>query len=250
MYSEKGRFTIEVCLSPLFYPLFQKKDALVVVTDIFRASTSMVAAFENGVKSIIPVAEVSESEAYKKKGFIVAGERDGKKLDCADFGNSPSNFLSPHLKGQTIVMNTTNGTQAIDIAARGNNMVIIGAFINLDAVAHYCAKQNKDLLVLCAGWKNRFSMEDSLFAGALVNKLITDYPGLFSTTCDSAMACADLWNIAGHDPTEYLQKAAHTHRLHKMGLQEAIPYCLSMNLTEAVPLLKGFQLLAAKENTR
>jgi 2-phosphosulfolactate phosphatase len=141
MYNESGKYTVEVCFSPLSWPLYDREDAVVVITDIFRASTAICAAFHNEVKSIIPVAEISESEEYKRKGFIVAGERDGKKLDCADFGNSPFNFMEPALKGQTIVMNTTNGTQAIKAVAHGNNEVVIGAFINIGAAASYVMAQ-------------------------------------------------------------------------------------------------------------
>lgn len=245
MYSEQGLYSISVCFSPLSYPLYQKHDSLVVITDIFRATTAMVAAMQNGVKSIIPVAQISESQEYKAKGYIVAGERDGKTLDCADFGNSPFNFLQPHLRGETIVMNTTNGTQAIYTAAKGNNRVAIGAFTNLDAVAKYAASQQKDLLIFCAGWKNRFSLEDSLFAGALTQKLIEDHPGIFHTSCDSAIASADLWKLAQKDPAAYIEKAAHRHRLRKLGLDDVIHYCLSMNLTNAVPILEGIHLVKA-----
>lgn len=245
MYSEKGRYTIEVCFSPLFYPLYDKENIMVVVTDIFRASTAIVAAFDNGVKGIIPVKDIHESEAYKAKGFIVAGERDGKKLACADFGNSPFNFMDPSLRGQTIVLNTTNGTQAIETVSRGHHPLAIGAFTNLDAVAEYAASQQKNLVIYCAGWKNRFSLEDTLFAGALTQRLIQGYPGLFHTICDSAIAAADLWQLAQPDLMGYIQKAAHRHRLQKMGLDEVIPYCLSLNVTEVVPVLQNHELVKA-----
>ena len=243
MYGEEGKYSIEVCFSPLSWPLYDRDDAIVVITDIFRASTAMCAAFHNGVKSIIPVAEISESEAYKRKGFIVAGERDGKTLDCADFGNSPFNFLNPDLRGKTIVMNTTNGTQAIKTVAHGNNDVVIGAFINISAVTKYILAQQKPLVVFCAGWKNRFSMEDTLFAGALVERLIIDSRGEYYTTCDSSIASADLWLLAKGNPLGYIEKAAHRHRLRKMGLDDIIEFSLTADFTHALPILKGHELV-------
>ncbi|HAJ99065.1 MAG TPA: 2-phosphosulfolactate phosphatase, partial [Bacteroidales bacterium] len=135
MYNETGKYSVEVCFSPLSWPLFAKENAVVVIVDIFRATTAICAALHNGVKSIIPVAEIWESEAYKQKGYIVAGERDGHKLQCADIGNSPFNFLDPSLRGKTIAMNTTNGTQAIKVANNTGCVVVIGSFLNLDAVA-------------------------------------------------------------------------------------------------------------------
>lgn len=243
MYSEKGTHSIEVCFSPLSWPLYEKPNALVIVTDIFRASTAICAAFHNEVKSIIPVAEISESEAYKQKGYIVAGERDGKNLDCADFGNSPFNFLDPALKGKTVVMNTTNGTQAIKAASQAGNQVIIGAFINLSAVCRFAMEQEKDVLVFCAGWKNRFSMEDSLFAGATVEQLVVASKGKFHTTCDSAVAAADLWLMAKGNLLGYIEKAAHRHRLKKMCLDDVLEFCLTFDFTSALPVLENGKLV-------
>lgn len=237
MYSEQGKYSIEVCFSPLSWPLFRKDGALVVITDVFRASTAICAAFHNGVDSIIPVAEISESESWKSKGYIVAGERDGKKLDCADFGNSPFNFLEPRLRGQTIVMNTTNGTQAIRMVGEGSNMVAIAAFVNLSAVSRFALAQNRDIVVFCAGWKNRFSLEDTLFAGAMVEKLLHEGKGSYFTRCDSAIASADLWLLAKGNPLQYIEKAAHRHRLKKMGLDDILEYALTTDITEAVPVL-------------
>lgn len=243
MYSETGKYSVEVCFSPLSWPLFKTENAVVIITDIFRASTAICAAFHNGVKSMIPVAEIRESEEYKRKGFIVAGERDGKKLDCADFGNSPFNFLEPNLKGKTIVINTTNGTQAIKAVAQGSNEVVIGAFINLSAVVKFAMQQKKPVVVFCAGWKNRFSLEDTLFAGALVEQIITDGRGEYFTMCDSAIASADLWLLAKGNPLIYIEKAAHRHRLRKMGLDNILEFSLTPDYTNVVPVLRGAELV-------
>lgn len=239
MQSESGQFSIEVCFSPLSWPLFRREDALVVITDIFRASTAICAAFHNQVEAIIPVAEVRESEEWKRKGFIVAGERDGQKLDCADFGNSPFNFLEPGLKGKTIVMNTTNGTQAIKMAAADKAEVAIGSFLNLSAVCRHALSAGKNILVFCAGWKNRFSLEDTLFAGAMVEKVLYEGKGRYTTNCDSAIASADLWLLAKGNPLQYIEKAAHRQRLREMGLDDILEYALTQDITEAVPVLSG-----------
>ncbi|HSV87600.1 MAG TPA: 2-phosphosulfolactate phosphatase [Bacteroidales bacterium] len=246
MYNETGKYSIEVCFSPLSWPLFEKENAVIVITDIFRASTAICTAFHFGVKCIIPVAEISESEAYKKMGFIVAGERDGKKLECADFGNSPFNFMDPSLKGKTIVLNTTNGTQAINAVSNGNNHVVIGSFLNLGSVVRYVAEQRKKVVVFCSGWKNRFSIEDTLFAGALVESLIDYGKSDFHTICDSAIASFDLWLSAKTDLPGYIEKAAHRHRLRKMGLDDILEFTFQIDYTDAVPVLNGRELVNAK----
>lgn len=244
MYSEKGDYQVEVCFSPISWPLFEKENSLVIVTDVFRATTAICAAFENGVKAIIPAESVLESEYWKSEGYIIAGERNGINLECADFGNSPFNFMQPHLRGKVICMNTTNGTRAIRLAAEKENEILIGAFSNLSAVCRYAVNREKNIVILCAGWKDRFSMEDSLFAGAAAGKIIAMGQGRFYSKCDSAIASYELWKLAAPNPLSFIDKAAHRHRLKKMGLDEVIPFCLRQDVTEKVPRYQSGRLVA------
>lgn len=241
MYSEVGKYPVEVCFSPLSWPLFKREGAVVIVTDIFRATTSISAAFQNKVKSIIPVAEIAESIAYKEKGYIVSGEREGKTLECAEFGNSPFNFMDPRLEGKTVVMNTTNGTQALKLVKGDQNLVGIGAFTNRDAICNWAINQHRPIVIFCAGWKDRFSMEDSLFAGAAVEHILQNKD--YHTTCDSALASLMLWKSAKIDLRGFIEHAAHRHRLHKMGLDDILDYSLQLNINHCVPVLEGDEIV-------
>jgi len=130
------KLKIEVCYSPALFPFYENPDAIVVVTDILRASSVIVTAFMNGVERIIPVGTLEEAQAYKEKGYMVAAERDGIVRDFADFGNSPYNFTPERVKGNQIVYSTTNGTNAIKLASTGVQ-VLIGAYLNLTAMAKH-----------------------------------------------------------------------------------------------------------------
>ncbi len=236
--------SVEVCYSPALYPYYRNDDAIVVISDILRATTAICAAFENGVKNLIPVSGLDEAMALKKKGYLVAAERDGLVLDFADFGNSPFNFHPEQVKDQTIVYSTTNGTQAIMMAAEARH-VAVGAFINLTALAQWLITRRCDVLVLCAGWRNRYNLEDSVFAGALAEALIRS--GRFFTDCDAAVAAIELWEIARYDLTGYMEKAAHRHRLKKLGLDDIMQYCHTPDSTTVIPVLKGNLLVEHKD---
>ncbi len=238
---QKGKRNIEVCYSPALYQYYRNDDAIVVVSDILRATTAICAAFDSGVKNLIPVGGIDEAREWKKKGYPVAAERDGIVLDFADFGNSPFNFSPERVSGQTIVYSTTNGTQAIMMASEARH-VAIGAFINLSALAGWILTAGCDVLVLCAGWKNRYNLEDSVFAGALSDMLIES--GKYDTICDSAVAARELWHIARNDLTGYMDKAAHRHRLRKLGLDDVMEYCHTPDTTGVIPLLKGNMLVS------
>ena len=162
---------IDVCFSPALYPVYHNPEAIVVVVDVFRATTTMAAAFSNGVRSIRPVATVEEAEAYKAKGWLVGAERNVKRCGFADFGNSPFDYTAEKVSGKDIVFTTTNGTRAITIA-KSAFRVITGAFINLQAVAGYCVCHKRDVVVLCSGWQDKVNIEDTLFGGALTDALL------------------------------------------------------------------------------
>jgi 2-phosphosulfolactate phosphatase len=138
--------------------LHHNTEAIVVVVDILRATSAICAAFMNGVNCIIPVGEINEARELKNKGYKVAAERDGFVLDFADFGNSPFNFTPERVKGLDIVYSTTNGTQAIQMAANCH-AVVVGAYFNLKALNNWLINQHRDVVLFCAGWKNRFSLK-------------------------------------------------------------------------------------------
>ena len=232
---------IEVCFTPKLFPdILTKDNYVVVLADILRATTSICAAFQNGVKEIIPVAGLEEAREMKSKGFLLASEQDGKKLDWADFGNSAFNFTTEAIGGKSLVYRTTNGTRAIEIAKNAEK-IAMGAFVNLSALAEWLVKENKNVVILCSGWKNKFCLEDSLFAGALTEKLLNS-PG-FTTCCDSAQASMDLWKVAMVDIFDYLEKAAHRHRLKRLGLDDVIPYSFTTDSTRVVPVYENGVIL-------
>jgi len=234
---------IEVCFSPALYQYFENKDAIVVIVDILRASSAICTAFMNGVSNIIPVATLEEAREYKNSGFLVAAERDGIVRDFADFGNSPFNFTSGRVMGKSIVYSTTNGTQSIRLASNSYK-VIIGSFLNFSAINRYVTGEDRDVLIFCAGWKNKFNLEDTLYAGAMTDSLLSgDH---FTTVCDSAHASQDLWNIAKDNLNGYVEKAAQRHRLKKNGLDDVMQYCHTFDLTDVIPVLKENFLVALK----
>lgn len=235
------KLKIEVCYSPALFPFYENREAIVVVTDILRASSAIVTAFMNGVERIIPVGTLEEAKAFKDKGFMVAAERDGIVRDFADFGNSPYNFTPGRVRGKKIVYSTTNGTNAIQLASSGSQ-VLIGAYLNIAALADHIRKERKDLLVLCAGWKNKYNLEDTLFAGALAELVLEDEA--FDTICDATLGAIDLYIKAKEDMMGYIEKVAQRHRLKRNNLDDVIAYCHETDLTELIPVLQGDYLVA------
>ena len=101
--------TIEVCLSPELIHQHELEGKVVVVVDIFRATSCIVTGLAHGVPAIKPVAEVDEAFKFQKEGFLAAGERGGQKVEGFDLGNSPFEYMEDRMKGQKVVISTTNG---------------------------------------------------------------------------------------------------------------------------------------------
>lgn len=234
---------LETCYTPALLPLYDIKNSIVVVIDIFRATTSICYGIENGALAIIPVASVEECISFEKEGYLLAAERDGKVVAGFDFGNSPFAYAEDKVNGKTIVLTTTNGTHAIDESKKTAHQVIIGSFLNLDAICNYLKTQDKDVFLLCAGWKNKFNLEDTLFAGAVVNQLKNE--GYFLD--DASIASDDLYQIAEGDLEAYTAKTSHSERLKKLGIEEDIKFCLNLNIVKSIPVLRDNKLVKMLE---
>ncbi|BBE16969.1 2-phosphosulfolactate phosphatase [Aquipluma nitroreducens] len=237
---EKSQNRLEVCLSPAIYDKHADDHNIVVIVDILRATSTICAAIHNGVKSIIPVATVEEAREMKQQGYMVASERDGYVLDFADFGNSPFNFTPEIVGGKEIVYSTTNGTRCIHLASH-SKAVVIGSFLNISVLTNWLIQQNAPILIFCASWKDRFSLEDTVYAGALAERLMNS--GKFETICDGVTASIDLWSLAKNDLFAYIQKAAQKSRLASKGLDDCIEYCLTDDLCPVIPIFQDEKLV-------
>lgn len=227
---------LETVFSPALYEKDTHSNSIVVIIDVLRASSAICTAFENGAAEIIPVAEVSEAREYKSLGYLVAAERDGFVIDFADFGNSPFNFTRDKVERKTIVYSTTNGTGIINIASSAY-CTVIGSFLNLSALSKWLESQDRNVVLFCAGWKNRFNLEDTLCAGAIAERLLDS--SLYTTICDSTLAAIDLWKIAKDDLPGYIEKVAQRTRLRDKGLDDCIQFCITADYTDKIPKIKN-----------
>jgi len=231
--------SIDVCLTPDLLHLHKIDNTIVVVADIFRATSCMVTGLAYGVGSITPVATVEECFRLQQKGYIAAAERNAMKVEGFDLDNSPFSYMDKGLVGAQIAMTTTNGTLSITKAKSGAVKVLVGAFLNLGAIANHIQTQAYDVLVLCAGWKGRINLEDTLFAGALVDALKDEY--IISE--DSALMAMRTYQQAQDDLLGYVSNSSHVRRLQRLGIQKDISYCLQKDLFDVVPVLRGSKLV-------
>ena len=231
---------IDVCLSPDLIHLYDLDGKIAVVVDILRATSCIVSGIASGVKEIVPFASLEDCRMMKAQGYFIAGERGGQKMEDFDIGNSPFSYMEEHLIGEKIAVTTTNGTQAIDKSADADE-IIIGSFLNLSAVSDYLMSKPNDVLMVCAGWKGRVNLEDTLFAGALLTMLEEAYE-----SADDAVLVAKSLYLENKDHMQQLvQDSSHAKRLNRFNVQRDIEFCMSLDEFDVVPLVKEGRIVAA-----
>ncbi len=230
---------LDVCLTPELLHLHKLDNSVVVVADIFRATSCMVTGLAYGIKSITPVASVEECKAFQDRGYFAAAERDAQKVEGFDLDNSPFSYMNEKLIGSEIAMTTTNGTLSIAKAKKSAVKVMVGAFLNLGALVNYLKSEVYDVTVLCAGWKGRPNLEDTLFAGALAEALKEE----FMLLEDGTLMAQRLYNESKNNLLASVSNSSHVRRLQRLGIQKDISYCLQTDLYDVVPVLRGGKLI-------
>ncbi|MCU0389092.1 MAG: 2-phosphosulfolactate phosphatase, partial [Chitinophagaceae bacterium] len=181
--------TLYTCLSPSLLHLYDVKDAIVVVIDVFRATSTIAAALYNGASKVIPVETVSGAiEIGEEIGAITAGERDGKIAEGLQYGNSPLEYPREFID------------RLLHMALKmGATEVVTGAFANLDAICTHLIAERKNVILGCAAWKDRVNMEDTQFAGAVVSKVREH----FTIHCDASLAAEHLYTTTRSNAWEF-----------------------------------------------
>jgi 2-phosphosulfolactate phosphatase len=239
---ENKKPTLFTCLSPALLHLYDLNNSVIVIIDVFRATSTIASALYNGAKEIIPVDEVAKAISISKQiGGIAAGERDGKIAEGLQHGNSPLEYQRDFIENKTLVLTTTNGTRLLYMAlANGADTIITGSFPNLSSVCNFLVKENKHVVLGCAGWKDRYNLEDTLFAGAVISRIKNN----FTIHCDSSLTAESMYEQHKNDLYGFAPNITHYHRLvDRFGLIEDIRFCFTTDVADVLPLYKDGKLI-------
>jgi len=231
--------TIEVCLTPELIHQHDLNGKVVVVVDVFRATSCIITGIANGVSAIKPVGEIDETKLLGTEGYLMAGERGGERVEGFDMGNSPFEYLDERVKGQKIAISTTNGSQAI-LKSEGSEAILIGSFLNLEALVEYILQLPLGVVVHCAGWKGTPNLEDTLFAGALIDECAEE----MEMVGDAALLAHQLF-VANHENLLGIAlQSSHAERLKGFGIEKDLEFCMEANKYQVVPKLIDEELVA------
>ena len=229
---------IEVSLTPALYPFRTiTTNHITVAIDVLRATSAVCAAFHAGCDTVIPLDTLECIGRYREHGYLIAAERGGKKVDGAEYGNSPTEYLKHDMHGVKLAYSTTNGTISI-LRGADADLTLVGAFANLTALCDRLKRENRDTVLLCSGWQNDFCIEDTLVAGAIINRL----QGVGELCGDAANMALALWQVAKDAPYAYCQRCTHVHRLEGFGAHADIEFAFKQDSCPVVPVLRNGEL--------
>lgn len=237
--------TLYTCVSPALIHLYDLRNSVVVIIDVFRATSTIAAALHNGARYVVPVDTIPKAiEVSKRLHGIAAGERDGKLAEGLAYGNSPLEYSADFIKDKILVLTTTNGTRLLQMALdNGADDIITGSFTNLSAVCNYLIRQNKNVILACAGWKDRFNLEDTVFAGAVISRVKEN----FSVHCDSSHTAEFLYENNKHELLLFASNFTHYHRLvERFGYIQDIEFCLTEDNANVLAIYKEGKLVSEK----
>ena len=233
---------IEVSLSPALYPFRTIRSGhTTVAIDLLRATSAVCAAFQAGCREVVPLDSLEALEPYRTEGYAIAAERGGKKLPGSDYGNSPTEYLRCDMSGVRLAYSTTNGTVCI-LRGADADTTLVGAFANLTALAERLRKDGRDTVLLCSGWQNDFCIEDTLVAGAQLERLAD----VATPHGDAAQMALALWQVAKENPYEYCRRCTHVHRLEGFGAGEDVVFAFRQDTCPVVPVLIDGKLKCEK----
>jgi 2-phosphosulfolactate phosphatase len=216
----------------------ERKD-LVIVIDALRSGTSIVHALGNHAKKIIPTLSLKDAYDIHRKHpeYLLAGERRGQKPKGFNLGNSPLEFTEEKVKGKTLVITTTSGTAAL-INSQKAKWVFVGSFLNAETVARTAeetaSKEEGNISFVLAGEKGRFSLEDSLCAGAIMNELTID--GIVMS--DSARMALLAYRMAKTDLIDNVLQGQHAKHLMNLGFKQDVIFSCRINIFKIAPVYK------------
>jgi len=217
----------------------------VVVIDVLRACSTIVTALSNGARCVIPVADMAQAgkiaSNLEKSSFVLGGERGGERIEGYQLGNSPLDYDAATVEGKTVILNTTNGTGAL-VRAEAAEKVVAGSFLNVGAIVEYLlSRPGSDIAIVCAGWKNRVSLEDTLCAGMILDRLWSDMPP--ARINDSALVSLTLFRQHEGTLDAAVRGSNHAQRLENLDMARDIDACLAIDSIPLIPVFNHNQLV-------
>jgi len=231
---------IDIQLLPIKFDPLSISAHTVAVIDVLRATSVIIHALSQGATEIIPVATIEEALSritqFPEGTALLGGERESRKIEGFDLGNSPREYIGERIKGKRLILTTTNGTKAFHRVSSGRE-ILATSFFNIGAIARHCLDMRTNLLIFPSGDEGRFSLEDVVCGGMLIDRMLEKGKGPFSLT-DASQSALILYERFKENLVKALRLSTHGQDLIERGFEEDLSYCAQVDITNVVPIFR------------
>ena len=236
---------VDVALTPEELGQGDLHSRAAVVIDVLRAATSVTAALAHGCRMVIPVL-TAEAARDRARGFppgevLLGGEREGEPIAGFDLGNSPLEYTEDRVAGKVIIFTTTNGTRAL-AKTTGAATAAMAALVNVKPTTHWIGGQGRDLTLVCAGEAGDISLEDTVCAGLIVEKLAES--GFSLDLSAEAVIARSVARDYEDRLADLRRDSAWARRLAQAGREKDLAACLVLDAWSLVPVFRNGVLTA------
>ncbi|MBM4339038.1 MAG: 2-phosphosulfolactate phosphatase [Deltaproteobacteria bacterium] len=211
-----------------------------VVIDVLRATSVIVHAISRGALEVVPVETVEEAfeevKDFPQGSTLLGGERGSKKIEGFDLGNSPREYTAEKVRGKRLILTTTNGTKAFHSVSSGRE-VIAGSFFNISAMTQFCLDRNQNVLIYPSGDGGRFSLEDTVCGGMLIDRMIKTEGDAIALT-DAAYSAHILYQRFEANLIGAFYASIHGKDLVAKGFEADLVYCAQVDIIDIVPTFR------------
>ncbi len=232
--------SLSVHLLPQLFSPDDLQGGVAIVVDVLRATTTITTALADGAEAVIPCIDIETAKQHATeetpKKIILGGERQGEKIEGFDLGNSPLKYTPEIVAGKTIAFTTTNGTKALH-ASLNAETILIGAFVNLNAIVLSLQKETRPIHLICAGTNGSITSEDVLFAGAVVDGLVSQNETTYQLNDSAILAAAAVKQPLQSDESllEAIRQSHGGRNLIRLGFDDDIAFAATRDLYQIIP---------------
>lgn len=227
----------------------EKKEIICIAIDVLRAGTTVCYALHYGAKEIVPFSDPAEAIEFANQiNCLVAGEKNNRKIDGFHFGNSPLEFQTDLIRNKIIAFFTTNGTKLF-YKCNGFLYSFVAGFVNINAIISKIVdivkvEKVSRILIICAGDKNEFSLEDSICSSMLVAQLSYRLPDL--ELDDTSRFLKSFFQSNSTDIKDLLLEGKHCKELFKEGFNKDIDISFTIDSLNVVPHIVDYRIRLIK----
>ncbi len=236
---------VDLYLTPMPFNKANLENKTVIVVDVLRFGTTTCAALMAGAKGVIPTDGPGEAgELWAKLGAdmaVLAGERGGLKIENFQLGNSPAEFTEASVGGKFVIMTTTNGT-AVFANTRNAHTVMCCALVNVSQVAAKAAAMNQDIVIVCSGQEDGFSIEDTICGGMVIHLLAAEHKRNLSLNDAGSLALL-LYRTNKTALKRTIQQGEHGRLLAELGFANDVEIAAIVDSLPVLPVLKEGRLI-------